>query len=286
MKVHYPFLVKHTTVHPEVDIAWCDEGEGEQTLLFIHGLAGYLPLWKYQIQGLKAKYRCIALDLPGNGKSTSGNVPYSMFFYAETVAKFIEKENLRNVILCGHSMGGHVSLVLALRYPNLIEKLVLVAPSGLENFATHEVMGMLHFMDIGQMFYANSSHIDSTIKQSFYKENSESNNIISDLKKLIKEHSFKKWNAMITILIKSMLNEQVGQFLPTLSLDTLIIFGEKDEFIPNRLIHPLETTKSIAESGKARIKNSRYVLIPKAGHFVHIEKFAEVNTLIDEFIGK
>jgi len=286
MKVLYPFEVKHTSVHPDIDVAWCDEGEGEQTLLFIHGLAGYVPLWKYQIQELKKKYRCIAIDLPGNGKSPSGKFPYSMFFYAETVAKFIEKENLSNVVLCGHSMGGHVSIVLTLRYPHLVEKLILLAPSGIESFASHEVMGMQHFMDIGQWFYANSSHIDSTIKQSFYKENAESAHIISDLKKLIKEHSFQKWNSMISMLIKSMLNEQVGQFLPSLSLPTLIIFGEKDEFIPNRLIHPLESTLSVAKSGSECIKGSKYLLIPKAGHFVHIEKFAEVNALIDEFIGK
>jgi len=91
---------------------------------------------------------------------------------------------------------------------------------------------------------------------------------------------------MISILIKSMLNEQVGQFLPSLQLPTLIIFGEKDEFIPNKLIHPLETTRSIAESGSNRIKNSKHILVPKAGHFVHIEKYAEVNDLIDEFIRK
>jgi len=286
MKVQYPFKVKHTSVHPDIDVAWCDEGEGEQTLLFIHGLAGYMPLWKYQITELKSKYRCIAIDLPGNGKSPSGKFPYSMFFYAETIAKFIEKENLSNVVLCGHSMGGHVSIVLTLRYPHLVEKLILVGSSGIEGFASHEVMGMLHFMDMGQLFYTNSAHIDSTIKQSFYKESSETAGIISDLKNLIKEHSLQKWNSMISILIKSMLNEQVGQFLPSLQLPTLIIFGEKDEFIPNKLIHPLETTRSIAESGSKRIKNSKHILVPKAGHFVHIEKYAEVNDLIDEFIRK
>jgi pimeloyl-ACP methyl ester carboxylesterase len=83
-----------------------------------------------------------------------------------------------------------------------------------------------------------------------------------------------------------MLNEQVGQFLPSLNIPTVIIFGEKDEFIPNRLIHPLESTRSIAESGSRTISGSKHFLIPKAGHFVHIEKFEEVNALIDEFIGK
>jgi pimeloyl-ACP methyl ester carboxylesterase len=284
MPIKYPYSIKKTEVHQNLHLAWCDEGTGKNTLLFIHGLAGYLPLWKNQINEFKTKHRCVAMDLPGNGLSPGGEFPYSVFFYSETIAKFIEKENLKHVILCGHSMGGHISIVLALRYPHLIEKLILIAPSGLEAFASHETMGMEHFMDIGQLFYSNASHIDTSVKQSFYKENAASKGIIDDLKMLIKNQSLNKWNQMTTALMKSMLKEQVVPFLETLGIETLIIFGEKDEFIPNKLIHPMETTEGIAKKGAAKIKNSSYHLIKQAGHFVHIEKSAEVNTLIKTFI--
>ena len=181
-------------------------------------------------------------------------------------------------------MGGHVSIILALRYPQLIQKLILVASSGLEVFASHEVLGMKHFMDIGQYFYSNSSQVDSTIKQSFYRENTEAASIIADLKKIMKLHSLQKWNSMISILIKAMLNEPVHAFLNNLNLPVLIIFGEKDEFIPNKLIHPLETVKSIATNASISIKDSKVHLIRNAGHFVHIEKYEEVNTLVQQFV--
>ncbi len=284
MHVKYPYSVKISEVHPNINVAWCDEGKGEKTILFIHGLAGYIPLWKNQIDHLKETYRCVAIDLPGNGLSPSGDFPYSMFFYAEIIARFIEKESLKNVTICGHSMGGHVSIILALRYPQLIQKLILVASSGLEVFASHEVIGMKHFMDIGQYFYSNSSQVDSTIKQSFYRENTEAAQIIADLKKIMKIHSLQKWNSMISVLIKAMLNEPVHAFLNTLNLPVLIIFGEKDEFIPNKLIHPLETVKSIAANASTGIKDSKVHLIRNAGHFVHIEKYEEVNTLVQQFV--
>ena len=59
---------------------------------------------------------------------------------------------------------------------------------------------------------------------------------------------------------------------------------EKDEFIPNKLIHPLETVKSIAANASSSIKDSKVHLIRNAGHFVHIEKYEEVNTLVQQFV--
>lgn len=284
MNVPYPFAIKHTTVTPDVNLAWCDEGEGAQTLLFVHGLAGYLPLWKHQIQNLKSDYRCVAVDLPGNGKSPSGAFPYSIFFYAEVLARFIEKEQLRRVVLCGHSMGGHISMIIALRYPHLIESLVLIAPSGLESFAPHEATLMLHLMEIGQWFYANSAHLEPTIRKSFYTEHPETAGIVSDLRKLIRFHKMEHWNKMISALIKSMLNEQIGNFLPNLGLPVLILFGAKDEFIPNKLVHPLETTEKVAYQGASKMKQAQYHIVPRAGHFVHIEQHQTVNNHIRTFL--
>ncbi len=81
-----------------------------------------------------------------------------------------------------------------------------------------------------------------------------------------------------------MLKEHVVEFLNQLTLPTLIIYGLKDEFIPNRLIHPMETTKNVAEKGKALIKDSEFRLIDGAGHFVHIEKYEEVNEEMITFL--
>lgn len=283
MKVHYPYTIKHSEVHPGVNLAWCDEGKGETTLLFIHGLAGYLPLWKHQIDGLKSHYRCVAVDLPGNGLSSNGDFPYTMFFFAETIARFIEKEQLKNVVLVGHSMGGHVSMVLSLRYPHLVQKLVLVAPSGIEAFGQSERMVIENLMAIGQYFSSHANYIESSIKQSFYRKTDETDTIISDIKKLSKAQTIIKWNKMINACINSMLNEQIADFLPGITQPTLLIFGEKDEFIPNKLVHPMETVKHLAMEGCNKIKDSKLELIPFAGHFVHIEKFDTVNTFIMQF---
>jgi pimeloyl-ACP methyl ester carboxylesterase len=280
MQVKYPYKVKYSQIHTDIKLAWCDEGKGDKTFLFIHGLSGYLPLWYNQIEGLKANYRCMAIDLPGNGLSTKGEFPYSMFFYAESVAQFIKKEELTNVILCGHSMGGQIAQIVALRYPELIEKLVLIAPAGFEKFATHEIFMMEQMMQMGQLFYVNSSHLETTIKQSFFRENAQSSKIISDLKEIMKNQSSKVWNDMINASIIAMLREPTIDYIKAIQMPVTIIFGSNDAFIPNKLIHPFESTSSVIAQAKNLIPQCQSHLINNAGHFVHLEKAAEVNEIL------
>ncbi len=136
--LYYPFPVRHVAIRHDIKVAYCDEGSGKETLLFIHGLANYIPVWKHQIKELSRHHRCIALDLPGNGLSSGGNYPYTLFFYAECVKLFADKLGLENIVLAGHSMGGQISVVLGLRYPELINKIILIAPAGIEYFNSLE----------------------------------------------------------------------------------------------------------------------------------------------------
>lgn len=261
-----------------------DEGKGPQTLLFIHGLANYAPVWKYQIEALRKTNRCIAIDLPGNGYSSRGDYPYTVFFYAECVVRFIEKMDLKNVVLTGHSMGGQIAIIIALRYPHLIDKLVLVASAGLEYFAPHEVMMMNGMLSMGNMFSTDEFHLESAIRQSFFNTKNESETIIDELKTIMNAHSMKQWRAMSMASIKGMLNEQVQQYLPNITTPTLILFGEKDALIPSQMVHFGETPYGIAKKAAALIPNASYRMIPQAGHFVQLEKASEVNTAINEFV--
>ena len=129
----YQQEVQFLQLNNEIEIAFTDEGKGE-VLLFIHGLASYLPAWNKNINELKSQYRCIAIDLPGFGKSSKPNAPISMEFYAEIIKDFCQKMKLNQVTLVGHSMGAQISLTAALKYPKLIKQMILFAPAGLETF--------------------------------------------------------------------------------------------------------------------------------------------------------
>jgi pimeloyl-ACP methyl ester carboxylesterase len=280
----YPIKYEDINGKEKIRLAFIDEGKGNQTILFVHGLANYLPVWNAQIKHLSKSFRCIAVDLPGNGLSSSGDYPYSMFFYAETIRLFIEQLQLKQVILVGHSMGGQIGMMAALRYPELIDKLILLAPAGIEEFDSHEKFLMIQMLAFGEFLYADELHLEHAIKESFYKTTDGMKTIIADLKKILLMHKGTAWRNMCKKSIAGMLNEQVAGFLPQLSIPTLVVFGEKDKFIPSRLLHPSENAHTISQKSATLIPDCTYKVIPDCGHFLQIENATEINELIYSYI--
>ena len=131
--LEYPYETQKIKLDNGIEIAFMEEGEGEP-LILIHGLGSYSPAYKKNIAELQNHYRCIAIDLPGFGKSSKGNYEYSISFFADIVHEFMAKMSIPKASLAGHSMGGQISIMTALAYPETINKLILLAPAGFETF--------------------------------------------------------------------------------------------------------------------------------------------------------
>ncbi|MES2689939.1 MAG: alpha/beta hydrolase [Bacteroidota bacterium] len=278
--ITYPYPVKQLQLPNDISIAYMDEGKGAQTFVFIHGLANYSPVWKLQISELGKHARCIALDLPGNGLSSQGDYPYGVFFYAECVKLFCDELNLEHVTLVGHSMGGQIAIMLGLRYSSQFDRLVLLAPAGIEHFSSMDALLMQNMLGVGEFLYSDELHIQQAVSDSFYTSHAEKNNIISDLKAMLKQTNVKHWRQMSKASINSMLNEQVSGFLSELTIPVTLIFGDKDALIPNKLLHPGQSIATLIKHAAAMIPDVKTYLLKNAGHFVQIEKAAEVNNII------
>jgi pimeloyl-ACP methyl ester carboxylesterase len=194
---------------------------------------------------------------------------------------------LTNVVLVGHSMGGHVSLLMALRYPNLVDKLVLLGSSGLEYFNDFEKTLMKGLLNIGSLVYGDAASLETAILNSYYTDQrKDAKHIVSDLLQLMSGENGKYWRKMVKKNIEAMLDEQVFQYLNKVSQETLIIFGKQDAFIPNKVLHVSETTEKLCERAAALIPACSLEIIPHCGHFVQIEAAEKVNTLILSFLDK
>ena len=128
----YDFPYRTVSLPGSQSIAYTDEGNGADILLFIHGLSSYIPAWSKNVSELSKTYRCICVDLPGYGKSTGGVHSGKISFYAETLAEFILTMQLNKVTLVGHSMGGQIAAGLTLSHPELVNNLILFVTAGLE----------------------------------------------------------------------------------------------------------------------------------------------------------
>jgi pimeloyl-ACP methyl ester carboxylesterase len=283
--INYPFPIHHCDIGSNIQIAYCDQGKGSYTLLFVHGLANYIPVFRYNITMLQQHARCVAIDLPGNGQSSRGDYAFTMRFYAEALAKFIACMNLNNVVLVGHSMGGHISLLTALKQPHLVNKLVLLGSSGLEYFSELEKTILRGVLNIGSLVYADTAGLELAIYKSYYgTERKGAEEILSDLKQLMQADTPKYWRNMVLKNMEAMLAEPVFLDLHQLKQETLIVFGKQDDFIPNKFVHKAETPETLCVKAKDLIPNCSIEMIPDCGHFVQIEAADAVNALICKLI--
>ncbi|WP_298933497.1 alpha/beta fold hydrolase [uncultured Ruegeria sp.] len=112
-------------------IHYVEKGDPKaQTIVMIHGLAGQLQHFTYALMDDLAKdYHVIALDRPGCGYSTRDTADLARLpEQARMVDEFLEAKAVSSAVLVGHSLGGAVSLALALDNPRRVSALALLAP--------------------------------------------------------------------------------------------------------------------------------------------------------------
>jgi pimeloyl-ACP methyl ester carboxylesterase len=281
--VNPPYPIHNVRLSNDCNIAYIDEGKGDHTVLFIHGLASYALSWRKNIDVLSQSFRCIAVDLPGNGFSDRGNYPYSISFFANCIVELIEKLQLRNVVLSGHSMGGQIAMHILINNPSIADKLVLCAPAGFERFSHLEKTMYQSAIGYLDMFSTDENSLKQSIYSSFYNQPSQGDNMISELIDIMHAYPIKLYRNMIDTCVRGMLNEPVYDKLKQITQPTLVMFGERDALIPNKLIHPV-STKNIAEEGTRSFPNASLKMIPQCGHFLQLEKAQVVNSHIKDFI--
>ncbi len=282
-EIPYPFNLKKITLNAEVEIAYVDEGKGNETIIFIHGLGSYLPAWKKNIEVLKTDFRCIAIDLPGYGKSSKLPHSGSMKYYAGIVSEFMAKLNLGRAYVAGHSMGGQIAMVMALYHPEKVKGLILAAPAGFESFTEGQKQWFRNVMTMDGVKKTTAEDIQTNLAYNFYNFPKDAEFMITDRLGMRTASDFEAYCHAVVQSVNGMVNEPVLTFLNKIIQPTLIVFGENDNLIPNRFLNP-GSTRKIAEAGAAQIPGSRLVVLPKTGHFLQFEASKTFNNEIRNFI--
>lgn len=281
--VHYPYTVHKIRLSNGCEIAYADEGNGDKTILFIHGLALYALSWRKNIDYLRQHYRCIAIDLPGNGLSGKGDYPYTISFFAECVYELVQTLKLQHLCIAGHSMGGQIAMKLEALYPGYADQLALCAPAGFEIFNHFQRSVYKHTIALLDIFATEEKSLRRVLRMSCFQYHPYVEEMSEELIALMHSQPLVQYRRMIEACIDGMLNEPVIQELHKIRIPVLVIFGERDALIPNRMIHPV-TTRHIAEAGVELMPDAELVMLPKCGHFLNIEKATEINGLLHQFI--
>jgi pimeloyl-ACP methyl ester carboxylesterase len=206
-----------------------------------------------------------------------------MDFFADTVFHFTEALGLKHLCLVGHSMGGQVAMATAIKYPQCAEKLALCAPAGFEVFTEMEKSmyhSALHLIDY---ISSDENNLRQTIENSFYHKPEQGEGIVAELVNIMKTYRPNYYKKMLDGCIMSMLDDSVYDRLHLIKLPVLVIFGDHDALIPNKLIHHTTTAKLAADAVK-QLPDATLKIIPDCGHFVQWEKADEVNKEIAAFV--
>ncbi|MCZ2084695.1 MAG: alpha/beta hydrolase, partial [Flavobacteriales bacterium] len=181
-------------------------------------------------------------------------------------------------------MGGQASIKFASKYPEKLNKLILIAPAGIEEFTDFEGNAMNMVMNPKTIMATSDEQIDRNYQMNFFKIPKEADQMIQDRKNIKKSADFEQHAIAIQKSVKGMLDDKVIEDLAKIKIPTLFLFGKNDMLIPNKYLHPLLTIDALSKAAHESIKDSKLVMIDEAGHFLQFEKPTEVNAAIKEFM--
>ena len=243
-------------------------GSGDP-ILFLHGLGGSTYSWRYMVAPFSVDHEVILIDFRGEGQSPKPHDDhYSILDQGELIHQFIFEHDLKNLTLVGNSYGGAVSLLLAIRLcaesPSRLSKLILIDSGGYpDHLPLH--LKLLRAPILGWLavhLLPPKCQIRIVLKESYY-----------DPAKITQEQvdayagplaSPGGRHALLQIG-KGAIPEDVQKYIdlyPTISVPTLILWGEDDRVLP----------RLIGERLHAAISNSKLEDIPHAGHIPQEEQ--------------
>lgn len=101
-------------------------------LVLLHGSGSNATIWLHDITTYREQYHVVAIDMPGDpGKSASNRIPWDNGAYTEWLTEVLDELAVDKAVLVGISLGGWVAVRFASRYPERVERLVLMCPGGI-----------------------------------------------------------------------------------------------------------------------------------------------------------
>ena len=268
--------VKQVTLHGH-RVTYRDDGDGDETLLLIHGMAGSSRTWQAVTPALAQRYRVVAPDLLGHGESAKPMGDYSLGAHASGLRDLMALLDIERATIVGQSLGGGIALQLAYQHPDLCDRLVLVSSGGLGR----EVSPILRLLSL-----PGSEVVLPMVASSFVRDRGRSVN------RWLRDQGIRtSWMAEMWRAYASLADAENRQaFVRTLrsvvdlggqtvsandrlylaaAVPTLIIWGDHDDIIP----------VSHAHDAHAEIPGSRLEILEGVRHFPQSEdpeRFVEV----------
>jgi pimeloyl-ACP methyl ester carboxylesterase len=255
-------------------IRYLEAGDATKpTVILLHGLGGSAENWHFNaavsnINALAANYHVIAPDQIGFGKSDKPLLKYRVGTYTDFLDKFMAELKIEKAHLVGNSLGGWIAGLMAIKYPNRVEKLVLADAAGI-------VPANVNTDEIYQLNNSTRDEIRANLKRIFANPLFQNNEALVDqfLTARIAAGDGYTINSLIESIRRKedFLNDRLGE----IKKPALIIWGKQDGLLP-------VADANVFNKG---IAGSQLVIFDNCGHVPQFEKAAEFNKAVLEFLG-
>lgn len=245
----------------EEGFSYIEKGEG-RPIIILHGLMGGLSNFQGVFEYFPLNnYKVIIPELPVDSTPI---LKTNVATFSKFVKEFIEFKNLKDVILLGNSLGGHVGLLFTRDYPELVSGLIITGSSGLYEKS---------LIGDGYPKRGNYEYIQTKAEEVFYDPKVATKEIVdevfasvNDREKLIRTLS----------LAKSAIRHNMADDLPKMETKTLIIWGRQD----------IVTPPNVAEDFNSLLPNSDLIWIDKCGHAPMMEHPKDFNEIMENWLLK
>lgn len=247
-------------------------------VVFLHGFMGSARDWDSVIEKVSAACYCVAIDLPGHGKSVGlvDSHAYTMTGAALNVVKAMEASGAVPATVVGYSMGGRLALYLATHHGFVCSRLVV--ESATAGILAPEARKQRKFIDEARAKELEEGEFEDFLRtwycQDVFKTVAESRENFERMvrRRLVNnpEELARSMRAM-SVAAQPALWDQLSK----LTAPVLLLAGEKDaKYV------------SLAKAMQAWIPKARFQLVPGAGHNAHLEQSGLVAGYIKDFVLK
>ena len=261
-----------------------EQADAGQPLVFVHGLSGSWPNWLEQLPVFARDHRVVTLDLPGFGHSPMPRERITIAGYARLLERLLDKLDLAAAAVVGNSMGGFIASELAISSPQRVERLVLVSAAGISTHAPRgsasavPVLRRLERIMMASGAWA-ASRSDTVARRARLRDVA-LNVIVHDPTRLSAALAAEQVRGAgkpgFIQGLEAVLDYDISARLPEIACPTLIVWGDRD-----RLINVRD-----ADAFAQLIPNSRKVILPDTGHVSMLERPAEFNALLAQFLSE
>jgi pimeloyl-ACP methyl ester carboxylesterase len=248
------------------------EGGHGKTVVFLHGYPLSHEIWEPQLTLLSAGHRLVMLDLPGYGLAQDRTPPETLGGFASAVHDAIAVRSPGPVVVVGHSFGGYIALELVRQHPEQFEALVLTDTRSSADSAEVRAKRLATAERLADP--TQGLDIDETVRGLLTPETWEAQGpIVQRLRGIVLAVP----PSTIIASLKAIAGRaDLTPVLPTITVPTLVVWGEDDQLIPP------EQSQSMV----GRIPGAVGVEIPQAGHLPFLETPHSFARPVVDFLGR